>query len=227
MNHHQKGLRSTKRNESIKEADTNGTANVREQDVYTNVVDIPGLTGTIYTDQTGQFPITSRSGNKYVMVMVPLDNNAILVSPMNNRKDAELQRAYLKLLHRAKKAGITIKKHVLDNECSTIMNKLIRKECKLELVPPGIHHRNMAEFAIKSFKHHFIAILSGFDASFPTALWDKLLPQAELTLKLFRQSHTIPTVSAHAHLHGNFDYNIMPLLPLGCSVQLHEDADKR
>ena len=134
-------MRSTKRNEAIEEADTSGTSNVREQDVYTKVVDIPGLTEKIYTDQTGKFTITPRSGNKYVMVMFPIDNNAILFSPMKNRKDTELQREYLELLHRAKEAGITVKNHVLDNECSTSMKKLIRKECKLELVPPGSHRQ--------------------------------------------------------------------------------------
>ena len=159
--------------------------------------------------------------------MVVIDSNAILVSPIKNRKDEELQRAYLELLHRAKEARIAVKKHVLDNKCSTSMKEIIRKEYKLELVPPGYHRRNLAELAIKAFKHHFIAILSGVDASFPLALWDKLLPQAELTLNLLRQSHTIPTVSAHAHLHGNFDYNRIPLSPLGCVIQLHEDADKR
>ena len=50
------------------------------------------------------------------MVMVAIDNNAILVSPMKNRKDAEIQRAYLELLHRSKEAGIAVKKHVLNNE---------------------------------------------------------------------------------------------------------------
>ena len=106
------------------------------------------------------------------------------------------------------------------------MKEIIRKECKLEIVPPVCHRRNLAELSIKAFKHNFISILSGVDASFPLALCDKLLPQAELTLNLLRQSHTIPTVSAHAHLHGNFDYNRMPLSPLGCAVQLREDTDK-
>ena len=46
MNHQRQGVQSTKRNEVIEEADTSGTANVWEQDVYTKVVDIPGLTGT-------------------------------------------------------------------------------------------------------------------------------------------------------------------------------------
>ncbi len=53
-------------------------------------------------------------------------------------------------------------------------------------------------------------------------LWDRLLPQAILTLNLLRQSNTVPTVSAYQYVHGNFDYNKMPLAPLGCAVQLHQ-----
>ena len=88
MNHQRKRLWSTKSNEDTEETNTSVTANFREQDVYTKVVDIPVLKGTIYTDQTGQFHITSRSGHKYVMVLVAIDSNTILVSPIKNRKDA-------------------------------------------------------------------------------------------------------------------------------------------
>ena len=107
------------------------------------------------------------------------------------------------------------------------MKNLIKMECNLELVPPHCHRRNIAEAAIKNFKNHFISILAGVDPSFPTTLWDKLLPQAELTLNLLRQSNATPTVSAHAHLFGNFDFNKMPLAPMGCGVQIHENASKR
>ena len=42
-----------------------------------------------------------------------------------------------------------------------------------------------------------------------------------------RQSNATPTVSAYAHLCGPFDYNKMPLAPMGCAVQVHEKTDKR
>ena len=71
------------------------------------------------------------------MVMVAIESNTILVSPMKNRKDTEIHREYLALLHRAKEAEIAVKKHVLDNECSTSMKELIRKKWNLELEPPG------------------------------------------------------------------------------------------
>jgi hypothetical protein len=40
---------------------------------------------TIYTDQTGVFPVTSCCGNKYVMVMCEVDSNHIDEEPMNSQ----------------------------------------------------------------------------------------------------------------------------------------------
>jgi hypothetical protein len=56
----------------------------------------------MFSDQTGQFPIQSLRGNKYIMVMVEIDSNAILTEPMKNHKDAEMIRAYNTLLLRLK-----------------------------------------------------------------------------------------------------------------------------
>ena len=72
----------------------------------------------MFSDQTGQFPARSQRGNKYIMVMVEIDSNAILVEPMKSRKDEEMIRAYNALLLRLKQAGIVPKKHVLDNKVS-------------------------------------------------------------------------------------------------------------
>ena len=72
-----------------------------------------------------------------------------------------MYRAYLVLLQRIKDAGIVPKKHILDNECSNSMKKLIQETCQLELVQPYCHRQNVAEVAIKNFKAHFISILAG------------------------------------------------------------------
>jgi hypothetical protein len=64
------------------------------------------------------------------------------------------------------------------------------------LPPPGIHRRNAAERAIRTFKNHFIAGLCGVDQYFPLHLWDRLLPQAILTLNLLRGSRINPKLSA-------------------------------
>ena len=138
-----------------------------------------------------------------------------------------MQRAYLALLQRLKRAGVVPTKHVLDNEVSDSMKDLIRDSCKLELVPPDCHRRNIAEVAIKAFKRHFLSILAGLPDDFPLYLWDLLLPQSEVTLNLLRQSNMTPSVSAYAHLFGPFDYNRSPLKPMGCHVQIHNKPSNR
>ena len=162
------------------------------------------------------------------MVLVEIDSNAILVEPMKSRKDAEMIRAYDVLVQRLQQANIHPRKHVLDNEISENMKQHIKDKYKfeLELVPPGCHRRNAAEVAIRNFKSHFLSILAGTAESFPLHLWDRLLPQTEITLNLLRQSNATPTVSAYAHLSGPFDYNKMPLAPMGCKVQIHKKTDK-
>jgi hypothetical protein len=163
------------------------------------------------------------------MVMVEIDSNATLVEPMTSRKDSEMIRAYDVLVKRLQNAGVHPKKHVLDNEISENMKQHIRDQYKftLELVPPGCHRRNAAEVAIRNFKAHFLSVLAGTADNFPDNLWDRLLPQTEITLNLLRQSNATLTVSAYAHLCGPFDYNKMPLAPMGCEVQVHKKTDKR
>ncbi len=97
----------------------------------------------------------------------------------------------------------------------------------IQLVPPDNHRRNLAELAIQTFKNHFKAVLAGVNDNFPMRLWDRLLPQTILTLNLLRQSNVAPIVSAYKYVHGVFDYNRMPLGPMGCTVQVHESNERR
>jgi hypothetical protein len=73
----------------------------------------------------------------------------------------------------------------LDNEASlALINYLTKQGINYQLAPPHIHRRNNAERAIYTFKNHFIAGLCSVDPMFPLKLWDKLLPQATITLNL-------------------------------------------
>ena len=69
----------------------------KTSDVYTSVYKV---SNTVFYDQTGQFPTRSHIGNKYIMIMVEIDSNAILVEPINNCKDEELTRAYRTMILR-------------------------------------------------------------------------------------------------------------------------------
>ena len=145
MNQSRKNVRSTKpKPMPLELSNTTTLRGKKERDVFTRVYDVRE---TIFSDQTGQFPTRSQKGNKYIMVMVEIDSNAILVELLSSRKDAELTRAYRALMLRLKCAGIVPKKHVLDDEVSEAMKDVIRNEYKMEmeLVPPGCHRHNAAE----------------------------------------------------------------------------------
>ena len=104
------------------------------------------------------------------------------------------------------------------------MKTIIKDKYKMamELVPPGCHHRNAAEVAIQNFNAHFLSVLAHTAKDFPPSLWDSLFPQTEITRNLLWQSNATPMVSAYTHLCRPFDYNKMPLAPMGRAVQVHE-----
>ena len=152
------------------------------------------------------------------MVMVKNASNALLVEPMRGRKDNKMMRVYNLLLTWLCRAGINPTKYVLDNKVSENMKTHIRDTCKLnvERVPPGCHQRNTAEVVIHIFKTHFKSVLTGVAEDFPPGLWDRLLPQTEITLNRLCQSNATPL--------GPFNYNKMPLAPMGYNVQVHKKA---
>jgi hypothetical protein len=47
-------------------------------------------------------------------------------------------------------------------------------------------------------------------------------PQTKIMINLIWQSNATPNVLAYGHLSGPFDYNKMPLAPLGCEAQVHK-----
>ncbi|KAL7487503.1 hypothetical protein ACHAW6_013082 [Cyclotella cf. meneghiniana] len=161
LNQIRKNVRSTKpKPPPFEDVHSNQLHGRKVQDVYTYTYQVHD---TIFTDQTGQFPVRSQAGNKYIMVMVEIDSSTILVEPIKNRTDTKLTRAYSALMLRLQRAGVTPHKHVLDNEISTAMKDLIQDTYKmtLELIPPGCNHRNAAEVAIHNFKSQFLSILAG------------------------------------------------------------------
>ena len=167
----------------------------------------------MHTDQTGFFSANSSSGNKYIMVLVEIDGNYIDGEPMKDRSEGSMIKTYLILWARITASkSVRPRTHVLDNEALEAFKKEIRKNCKIQLVPPDNHRQNLAERAIQTFKNHFKTVIAGVDESFPMRLWDKILPQVFLTLNLLRQSNVAPTISAYAS-----EVEPCPLLPFYCA----------
>ena len=108
-----------------------------------------------------------------------------------------------------------------------LKSHLADQQVDFQLVPPTCHPRNAAERAIRTFQNHFIAGLCSTDPNFPMHLWDRLLPQALLTLNLMRGSRLNPKLSAYAQLHGPYDSNRTPIAPPGTKVIVHVKPDDR
>jgi hypothetical protein len=185
-------------------------------------------TGQIHTDQTGRFPITSSKGNKYIMILYDYDSNAIIAAPLRSRSEHDLVTAYKSLHQYLGDRGLKPQLQRLDNEAPGGLKQFMTQQgVQYQLVPPHNHRRNAAERAISIFKDHFIAGLSTTDKNWPMHLWCRLLPQAQLTLNLLRQSRLNPRLSAEAQLNGNFDFNATPLAPPGTRVIMHDKANVR
>jgi hypothetical protein len=137
----------------------------------------------IFTDDTGCFTPRARSGNQYMMVALHSKFNIILVQPFQTKANAHRIAAYTSLFDRLKGHHATLDTHVLDNEASrAFLQAITNNGCHYQLVPPHVHQRNCAKWAIHTFKDHFLA--AGTAPTFPRDCWDLLLPQAELPLHL-------------------------------------------
>jgi hypothetical protein len=107
-----------------------------------------------------------------------------------------------------------------------LKNFFTANDIAYQLVPPHCHRCNASERAIRTFKEHFVAGISSVDPSFSMHLWDRLLPQAEITLNLLRTSRLHPQLSTAAHYHGLMDYNKTAFAPPGCKIIAHEKPSK-
>jgi hypothetical protein len=185
-------------------------------------------TGKFYSDMTGKFVAPSSTGKNYILIVYDYDSNSIQAIAMQSRSKAEhlsaLKTAYANLVQ----AGCRPRLHFMDNECSDLVKDFMRsKNIDFQLVPPDTHRRNAAERAIRTFKNHFIAGLCSTDPGFPIHLWDRLLPQATLSLNLLRGSRINPKLSAYSQLWGPYDFNRTPIAPPGCKVLIHEKPHNR
>ena len=180
-------------------------------------------------DDCDRFPIWSRSGNEYIMIAYHCDSKTILQAPFVNRKDKHRIRAYNSIMQKFADRGHHVDIHILDNEFSSEFKKTIKKYwgATYQLVPPNVYRRNIAERYIRTFKARFLAILAGVDPDFPKYMWDNLLAQTELTIKLLMHATLNPRMSAWEYYNGPFDYSATPLGTLGCKIMIHNTSNTR
>jgi hypothetical protein len=225
LNQQRKNARTTQnktKNAGIQESDIDH--GIKTQFVYAATIDA----GQIYTDQTGIFPVVSSKGNKYIMILYDYDSNTILAQPIKDLTASELLKAFQIMEQELVARGLKSKLMKLDNEASKLLKTYLhQQDITFQVVPPYSHRRNSAERALRSFKDHLIAGLCSTDKSFPMHLWDRLLPQAVITLNMLRTSRINPKISAATHIFGKYDFNRAPMAPPGTRIIAHETPNRR
>ena len=199
-----------------------------ENNQSTLKVEVDEIDRRIFADLTGRFPCESANGMQYIMVMKCSVTGYIHVEPLGSRKGSEFTRAFQEGVKFFKIFGVTHNSVKVDNESSGIFREQLRENgMTVDFVAPNNHRQNPAERDIRTFKNHFIATLCTTDPTFPLAQWDRLLPQAELTLNLMRGSPLQPNLSSWEHLRGPYNYSRNPIAPAGTRVIVHENPDIR
>jgi hypothetical protein len=200
LNQQRQNARTTKiKDAQLLDSETDLDHGIKTQFVYAATIDA----GQIYTDQTHRFPVVSSKGNKCIMIIYDYDSNAILATPIKDRTAPELLKAFQVMEQELVARGLEPKLMKLDNEASKLLKDyLYHQDIAFQLVPPHSHRQNSAERAIRSFKDHLIAGLCSTDKSFPMHLWDRILPQAVITLNMLRTSRINPKLSAAIHIFG-------------------------
>jgi hypothetical protein len=77
------GVQSTKVRVKVeKGAELSVQSHIEDSDIFIKTIHHKQ---TIYTDQPGPFPVISRTGNRYQMVLCEIDSNAILVKALPSK----------------------------------------------------------------------------------------------------------------------------------------------
>jgi hypothetical protein len=186
------------------------------------------MVSTMYTGITGAFPIWSFKNMQYIFVAYIYNLNAIIVQPMPSSTDALFIAAFSKVFAILRACNYQPALNVMDNKCFKVVEKHIQaNKMDIQLVPPHNHHVIAAERAIARFKENFVAALTTVNMLCPLHLWDKFLPQVELTLNLLLFSCRNPHVSANQELYNPFDFNKTPLAPLETKALVYDNPATR
>jgi hypothetical protein len=174
------------------------------------------ITGTMYTNLTGTFPVRSFKNMQYVFVAYIYDLNTIIICPMPARTNVAMIATFSEVFSVLCTQDYHPALNVMYNECSKVVKKHIwDNKTGIQLISLHNHRVNTAEHAIATFKEHFVTALATVDMLCPLQLWDKFLPQVKLTLNLLGFSQRNLAISTNQEIYGGLYSNKTPLTPLG------------
>ncbi len=96
------------------------------QDVFCFAALVHAITGTMYTDINGAFPVRLFKSIQYIFVAYVYDLNMIIVHAMPSHTDAAMVTAFNEVILTLKAGGYTPTLNVMDNKCSAAVKKYIK-----------------------------------------------------------------------------------------------------
>ena len=192
-------------------------------------MEVHDITGRVYADATGAMPLKGYNGAKYILIFYCEDKNYIFAIAVSSRQGPVLLAALQQAISFFKLHFVDVSKMRMDNECSNALKDHLRNtDTSLELTPAGQHRQNKAERAIRTYKNHLIAGVSGIDEGCPANQWPRFLLQLGITLNLLRRSPNNEKMSAYEDMFGApYDFNRFPIAPLGIKVVSHVPPAER
>ncbi len=179
------------------------------------------------TDLTGQLPVESRRGNKYILITV--FRGYIHFTPQKSRSASNYVSSFASILAFFTAHSQPLPSLIVDNETSLECREyFLSQQLPVTFVPPQTHRSNPAERAVRTGKNHLISVFSSTHPDFPDDLWDRLLPYAEITLNVLRPWRPDPTLSAWSGLHRlPYGFSVNPLHPPGQPCLAFSSPDHR
>jgi hypothetical protein len=144
--------------------------------VFMTIIEISDM---LFSNQLGWFPITINRGNKYVV--------NFYIYPIKSRSKEELLQAYWLVYAYLTARGLKPQLHKMDNKKSHDIETFICNEntCP-KYTPPNIHHTNLAEHEIHTWKNNFHPGIAGLPKTFPIANWCHLTNQTDFNINMLR-----------------------------------------
>ena len=148
----QTNLRSTQSHQDLRD-NIHPKQEHHSHNTLTEIINTNYKTSKSYSDQIGRLPILSSRGNQYIFVLYHYDTNSIHAQPLKNRQALEITKAWKTCHKYLLQHGTATTLHILDNKCSSTMQKSFRKyNVNFQLVPPYTHRLNAAKREIRKFQ---------------------------------------------------------------------------
>jgi hypothetical protein len=107
------------------------------QDVFCFAALADAITGTMYTNITGAFPVCLFKSMQYSFIAYVFDLKTIIVHAMPSCTDAPMVQAFTKVITILKPQGYQPALNVMDNKCFNTVEKYIRSEKSTSNLSPS------------------------------------------------------------------------------------------